>query len=172
MATPAERAVTSRARELAIKSGTRICFDPNIRPNRWGGEVAPAAEVSRDLIPGTFLFRSNDAEARAIAGVDDPRDAAAEIAALGAEIAVVTLGADGVVVRGACEAELPAPEVEVVTTLGAGDAFMGTLVAGLAELGWDGSRARRGAARRSRRRGRGLRPLVGARLGSSEWTPR
>ena len=89
--------------------GARVCFDPNIRPNRWGGEVAPAAEVSRELIPGTFLFRSNDAEARAIAGVDDPRLAAERIAALGAELAVVTLGADGVVVRGACEAELPAP---------------------------------------------------------------
>ena len=141
MATPAEREVTARARELALGRGARVCFDPNIRPNRWGGEVAPAAAVSRELIPGTFLFRSNDAEARAIAGVDDPRAAADRIAELGAELAVVTLGADGVVVRGACEAELPAPEVDVVTTLGAGDAFMGTLVAGLAARDWDPARA-------------------------------
>ncbi len=54
---------------------------------------------------------------------------------------MVTLGAAGVIVRGACEAELPAPAVEVVTTLGAGDAFMGTLVAGLALRDWDASRA-------------------------------
>jgi sugar/nucleoside kinase (ribokinase family) len=43
--------------------------------------------------------------------------------------------------RGACEAEAPAPEVEVVSTLGAGDAFLGTLLGGLAEADWDASRA-------------------------------
>ena len=60
---------------------------------------------------------------------------------MGAELAVVTMGPEGAVLRGACEAELPAPEVEVVSTLGAGDCFMGTLVAGLAERDWDSSRA-------------------------------
>jgi sugar/nucleoside kinase (ribokinase family) len=43
--------------------------------------------------------------------------------------------------RGACEAEVSAPQVEVVSTLGAGDAFMGTLVGGLSNLGWDLERA-------------------------------
>ena len=141
LATPGEREVTLRARELALERGARICFDPNIRPNRWGDEVEPAAEASRELIADSFLVRANRDEAMAIAGVDDPRQAAAWIAARGAEIAVVTLGAEGAVIRGACEAELPAPEVEVVSTLGAGDAFMGTLVAGLAASGWDAARA-------------------------------
>ena len=77
----------------------------------------------------------------AIAGVDDPRRAADELAAMGAELAVVTLAAEGAVIRGACEAEAPAPQVEVVSTLGAGDAFMGTLVAGLALRDWDPARA-------------------------------
>jgi fructokinase len=141
LATAEERAVTLRARELAIERGARICFDPNIRPNRWGGDSRPAAEASRELIDGSFLVRANRAEAMAIAGVDDPRQAAARIADLGAEVAVVTLGAEGAVIRGACEAEAPAPEVDVVSTLGAGDAFMGTLVAGLARHDWDPSRA-------------------------------
>ena len=44
-------------------------------------------------------------------------------------------------IRGACEAEAPAAQVEVVSTLGAGDAFMGTLVAGLALRDWDAARA-------------------------------
>jgi len=141
LASPGEREVTLRARELALERGARLCFDPNIRPNRWGGEVEPAAAASRDLIAGSFLVRANRDEAMAIAGVDDPREAASWIAAHGAEIAVVTLGAEGAVIRGACEAELPAPEVEVVSTLGAGDAFMGTLVAGLAATVWDAARA-------------------------------
>ena len=141
LATPGEREVTVRARELALASGAKVCFDPNIRPNRWGGEVRPAAEASRALVEGSFLVRANREEAIAIAGVDDPRRAADELAAMGAVLAVVTMGEQGAVVRGACEAELPAPAVEVVSTLGAGDAFMGTLVAGLALRDWEPARA-------------------------------
>lgn len=141
LATPAEREVTLRARELALARGARVCFDPNIRPNRWNGDAAAAAAASRELVEGTYLLRANRDEAMALAGVDDPREAASRIAEMGAELIVVTLGEEGAVIRGACEAEAPAVEVEVVSTLGAGDAFMGTLVAGLAERGWDASRA-------------------------------
>ena len=141
LAAEREREVTLRARELALKAGVRVCFDPNIRPNRWGGKVEPAAQASRELIAGSYLVRTNLEESLAITSADDPRDAAAEIAALGAQLAVVTMGADGAVVRGACETELPAPQVDVVSTLGAGDVFMGTLVAGLAQRDWDASRA-------------------------------
>ena len=141
LATAGEREVTLRARDLALERGLRVCFDPNIRPNRWGGDPGPAARASRELVAGSAVVRANRDEATAITGVDDPREAAAALVELGAELAVVTMGAEGAVMRGACEAELPAPEVEVVTTLGAGDAFMGTLVGGLAGLGWDLSRA-------------------------------
>ena len=141
LASPGEREVTLRARELAIERGVRVCFDPNIRPNRWGGDPRPAAEASRELVEGSFLVRANREEACAIAAVGDPREAASRLVEMGAELAVVTLGAEGAVIRGACEAEAPAVEVEVVTTLGAGDAFMGTLVGGLATRGWDASRA-------------------------------
>jgi fructokinase len=141
LAGEAERTLTLDARELAREHGARICFDPNIRPNRWGGELEPAADASRELVAGSFLLRANRDEALAIAGVDDPRRAAAELAAMGAALAVVTLGPEGAVIRGACEAEAPAPAVEVVSTIGAGDAFMGTLVAEIAKRDWDASRA-------------------------------
>jgi fructokinase len=141
LAGAAERELTLRARELALERGARVCFDPNIRPNRWGGEVGPAADASRELVAGSFLLRANRDEALAIAGVDNPRRAAAELAGMGAELAVVTLGPEGAVMRGACEAEAPAPAVDVVSTIGAGDAFMGTLVAEIAKRDWDASRA-------------------------------
>ncbi len=141
LATEAEREVTLRARELALERGAHVCFDPNIRPNRWGGDPRPAAKASRELVARSAVVRASHAEALAITGAADPRQAAVELAALGAELAVVTMGAEGAVVRGACEAEAAAPEVEVVSTLGAGDAFMGTLVAGLAGLDWDLGRA-------------------------------
>jgi sugar/nucleoside kinase (ribokinase family) len=140
LATPAEREITLRARELALERGARVCFDPNIRPNRWGGDPRPAAEASRELVEGSYLIRANRDEASAIAGVDDPREAAEALAAMGAELAAVTLAEEGAVLRGACHAQAPAAEVEVVSTLGAGDAFMGTLVAGIATRGWDAAR--------------------------------
>lgn len=141
LATRGEREVTLRARELALERGAHICFDPNIRPNRWGGDPRPAAAASRELIEGSYLIRANRDEAMLIAGADDPRRAADELAALGAELAVVTMAEEGAVIRGACEAELPARAVEVVNTIGAGDAFMGTLVGELANRDWDASRA-------------------------------
>jgi sugar/nucleoside kinase (ribokinase family) len=141
LATADEREVTLRARDLAVERGARLCFDPNIRPNRWGGDPRPAAEVSRELVAGSYLLRANREEAAAIAEVDDPREAAGVLAEMGAELAVVTLGEEGAVIRGAVEAEAPAPRVEVVSTLGAGDAFMGTLVAELAKRDWDAGAA-------------------------------
>jgi fructokinase len=136
-----EREVTLRARELALEREVRVCFDPNIRPNRWGGHPERAIAISRELIEGSYLVRANREEAMGLAEVDDPREAAGELATMGARLAVVTLGEEGAVIRGACEAELPAPHVEVVSTLGAGDAFMGTFVAGLADREWDSARA-------------------------------
>ncbi len=141
LATPGEREATLRARELALERGVRLCFDPNIRPNRWGGDPRPAAEASRELVAGSYLVRANSEEATAIAEVDDPREAATALAEMGAELAVVTLGAEGAVIRGAAQAEAPSPRVDVVSTVGAGDAFMGAFVAGLAEVGWDPKRA-------------------------------
>lgn len=136
LAEEGERDVTDGARAAALEHGVRVCFDPNIRPNRWHGAIERAHEASRERVPGSFLVRANRNEAMAITGADDPRRAAAELAAMGVELAVVTLGVEGAVMRGACEAEAPAPEVELVSSIGAGDAFMGTLVAELAKREW------------------------------------
>ena len=63
LATPGEREVTLRARELALERGVRVCFDPNIRPNRWGGDPEPAAAISRELVAGSTVVRTNRTEA-------------------------------------------------------------------------------------------------------------
>jgi sugar/nucleoside kinase (ribokinase family) len=141
LASPGEREVTLRARKLALERGVHVCFDPNIRPNRWAGDPRAAADASRELVADSFVIRANRDEAAAIAEVDDPHEAASRLAEMGAEVAVVTLGEEGALIRGACEADAPGIDVEVVSTLGAGDAFMGTLVAGLDERDWDASRA-------------------------------
>jgi sugar/nucleoside kinase (ribokinase family) len=54
---------------------------------------------------------------------------------------VVTAGAGAVAARGSCTVEVTPPAVEVVSPLGSGDVFMGTLAAVLVADGWDLGRA-------------------------------
>jgi fructokinase len=138
-----ERELTLHARALALAGGVPVLFDPNVRGHRWA-ELELARRLCREACAGAFLVRANLEESRWLAGLPENADAetsAARICALGARIAVVTRGPDGAVMRGEVEAEHPGVEVETVSTLGAGDAFVGTLAAGLAERGWEASRA-------------------------------
>lgn len=140
MVTGSERALTLRARGLALDAGVPVLFDPNLRPTRWA-EAADALRACREACEGAFCVRTNREEARLLTGEDDPAAAAEALCGLGARLAVVTLGPEGALMRGAVSAEAPGVEVDIVSTLGAGDAFMGTLAAGLAEAGWECARA-------------------------------
>jgi fructokinase len=134
-----ERELTLRARRAARDSGARVLFDPNLRPHRWR-DIGRGVRLCREVIEGTLVVRANEQEAKELTGKSDPVAAAEEVCELGAELCVVTLGREGAVMRGAAIAERPSPEVDVVSPLGAGDAFMGALAAGLASVGWDATR--------------------------------
>ena len=85
------------------------------------------------LLPHVDVLLPNAVEACRIAGRDDPRAAAAELAAAGPLVAV-KLGADGAVAlqAGSDAVDAAAPEgVDPVDTVGAGDAFDAGLLAGL-----------------------------------------
>jgi fructokinase len=135
-----ERELTLRARRAARDSGAHLLFDPNLRPNRWR-ELSRGVRLSREMIDGTLVVRANQWEARELTGEADPAAAAQALCELGAKLGVVTVGREGAVMRGAAAAEESSPPVEVVSPLGAGDAFMGALAAGLAKLEWDPERA-------------------------------
>jgi len=134
-----EREVTIRARRAARDRGARVLFDPNLRPNRWR-ELDRAVRICREVIDGTLAVRANQWEAKELTGESDPAAAAQALCDLGAELGVVTVGREGAVMRGAASVELASPSVEVASPLGAGDAFMGALCAGLARVGWDATR--------------------------------
>jgi sugar/nucleoside kinase (ribokinase family) len=134
-----ERELTLRARRVARQRGARVLFDPNLRPNRWR-DMSRAVRACRDVIEGTFVARANEWEAKEITGKSDPPAAAEALCEMGATLGVVTVGREGAVMRGAASAEQSSPEVEVVSPLGAGDAFMGALAAGLAKVDWDPQR--------------------------------
>lgn len=131
-----ERRLTMLARREALDRGVPILFDPNLRPNRWKN-MDTAVGFCRELCDGALVVRTNRKEAEILTGIEDPAAAAGALCGLGARLGVVTLGPEGALVRGAASAEETSPEVEVVAPLGAGDAFMGTLAAGMAIRGWE-----------------------------------
>jgi sugar/nucleoside kinase (ribokinase family) len=134
-----ERELTLRARRVARQRGAHVLFDPNLRPNRWR-DMGRAVRVCREVIDGAFVARANEWEAKETTGESDPAAAAASLCEMGATLGVVTIGNKGAVMRGAASAEQKSPQVDVVSPLGAGDAFMGALAAGLAKVGWEPER--------------------------------
>ena len=105
-----------------------VTFDPNIR-----SALITDADAARDridrLLEKADVIKVSDEDLRWI----DPRRSPEQIGeawlALGASIVVVTLGAEGALAMCAAgNVRVPAPRVEVVDTVGAGDAFMTGLV--------------------------------------------
>jgi ribokinase len=89
--------------------------------------AAPARDMAPRLLALCDLVVVNRGEAAALLGADlPPAQAAARLAARGPGRVVVTLGAGGLATA---EGLRPAPAVRVVSTHGAGDAFVGALAA-------------------------------------------
>ena len=95
--------------------------------------LAPPFEVPRTVLENLDPLVVNEHEAAfllgdSVEGVEAALAAASNLLALGPKSAVVTVGADGAVfAEEEDEGYVPAPEVEVVDTTGAGDAFVGAL---------------------------------------------
>ncbi|HEV7949146.1 MAG TPA: ribokinase [Glaciihabitans sp.] len=102
--------------------------------------LSPSRDIPDELLALCDPLVVNESEAAAVAGqpVDSIEDARRVAEALLSRClsVVVTLGGDGVVVASGSQVEhLPAERVTVVDTTGAGDAFVGALVARLAQGG-------------------------------------
>lgn len=132
-----EREISERARELALEQGKPLFVDVNLRLNRWESPSL-AAQTVRSLCARAFLLKLNGEEARLLSGVSEPALAAEALAAeLGARVVVVTLGAEGALVRGEATADVPGVAAKAVDTTGAGDVLLGVLVAALANSSFD-----------------------------------
>ncbi len=130
-----ERELTMRARQTALDLGRPVIFDCNVRLHRWSSR-ADAAASANACVPGAMLVRANQAEAELMTGESDPERAALALRKAGAGLVVLTLGAGGAILRGNWSADVAAVPVDVVSTVGAGDALTGTLLARLAMSGF------------------------------------
>jgi len=121
-------AAVRRALECARRDGALTIVNP-----------APMPDHPLDFLSLVDYLTPNESEAARLTGrtlvdVDEAGAAAAAVRALGVAHAVITLGEHGVLADGPHGRQhVPAFEVAVVDTTGAGDAFNGALAVALAE---------------------------------------
>ena len=130
-----ERALTLAAREAALGAGKPVLFDPNLRVRRWR-DLDRARALIRASIEGATLLKVNRDEAALLTGLGDASEAAERLVQAGARLVVVTLGADGALLRGAVTADAAGVPARAIDTTGAGDVVTGVLVAALASSGF------------------------------------
>ena len=110
--------------------------DLDYRESLWVNKGAARAKAQESMKLATIVV-GNLQECEVAVGSKDENEAADALLALGVKLAVIKLGADGVLLATPTERVRIAPTpVEVVCGLGAGDAFGGALCYGILQ-GWD-----------------------------------
>jgi sugar/nucleoside kinase (ribokinase family) len=127
-----ERELTMRARETALELDRPVIFDADLRLHRWRSR-ADAAASANACVPRALLVRATAAEAALMTGEEDPEAAASSLVKAGARLVVLTLGREGAILRGELRASASGSSARVLSTVGAGGALTGILVARLAE---------------------------------------
>lgn len=132
---------------MARRPASTITYDPNARPAIMGTPRAARAIVD-EFVRAADVIKASDSDLVWLYPGQKPDDVAARWARAGAAVVVVTHGEDGVfaVTASGLQLRIPAPSVDVVDTVGAGDSFMSGLIDGLWSAGLLGG-ARRAALR-------------------------
>ena len=124
---PAVRRVLEVAREV----GARTVLDLDVPIE----DAVPALGTHEDLealLQLVDVIKPSLVATRGLVSSEEPKEVARELSRYGAEAVFITTGADGCVAHvGGATLEAPGFETDVVDTTGAGDAFLGGLLAGL-----------------------------------------
>ncbi len=129
----APRVTGATARAMLDARGRRrhTVLDLDYRALFWPSEQVAGREIGA-AVEAVTVAVGNRRECEVAVGTGEPDGAADALLERGVELAIVKLGADGVLVATAEErTRVPPVPVEVVCGLGAGDAFGGALCHGL-----------------------------------------
>jgi len=130
-ALPARDATLSAVRR-AREAGVLVSYDPNYRPALWDSEAEARDWMARPLPLADILKVSRD-ELSLLAGTEELEEGTRRMEALGIQLVLVTLGADGVLCRRqGRNMRVPGVGVQVADTNGAGDSFLGAVLSRLA----------------------------------------
>lgn len=119
------RAAIHAAMEEAQDAGVTVSFDVNHRASLLP-DLAAARELYRSIATRSDIIFAGDDEAEILTGETEHEAQLDALLALGAQVAVVKLGADGALAgtNAGERMRMPAVPVKVVDTVGAGDAFV------------------------------------------------
>ena len=143
---PRSRPAVEALQARAHGGGVVVSYDPNARPSLmpdpWDARAIVAEGVAL-----SHLVKASDEDVEYLYPGLALDVVAHEWTNLGAALVVITLGSDGAVAYTPAGevARVAAPAVNVVDTVGAGDAFTGGLLAALGALGLDTPDALHGA---------------------------
>jgi fructokinase len=119
----------------ALPATALLALDPNCRPAAIAEPDAYRARIDR-VLRRTDLVKASVEDLDYLFPGRDPLDSARRLVAGTPAAVVVTRGADGAIVIGPhAEIAVAAPAVAVVDTIGAGDAFVGALLAWWSQRG-------------------------------------
>ncbi|MFD4368481.1 carbohydrate kinase [Rhodococcus sp. NPDC058521] len=114
------------------RGSATISYDPNVRPDLFD-DAPNARERIRKLVSLADIVKVSDEDLRWFDPADEPETTAQQWLSSGVAVVVVTAGADGAfALSDAGRVDVTARNVQVVDTVGAGDAFMAGLLDGFA----------------------------------------
>ncbi len=117
------------------ETGRLTMLDPNIRPDFISDVPAYRARIAR-MMARADIVKLSDEDLLWLSGSGDPVALARELIGDSARIVFLTEGADGArAITRTLELHAPAPRVEVVDTVGAGDTFNAGVLAALDRAG-------------------------------------
>lgn len=129
------RSATIFAARHAHNSGTLVSYDPNYRPALWRTQE-DAQQWMTIPLPLVDVIKLTEEELDLVAGTGDPEEGSRLLEERGIRLIMVTLGKRGVFYRWQGKTGLvPGFKVPVTDTNGAGDTFLGAVLARLAGRG-------------------------------------
>jgi fructokinase len=121
-----------RARE----AGVPVSFDPNVRP-ALAPDLGAVWRRVRRLADAASVLKLSDEDAAALGDADRPEALVDKLLGSDPALVAMTRGGDGALLRsGPHRVEVVAGKVVVADTIGAGDAWMAGLLAGIVTEGW------------------------------------
>lgn len=119
-----------KLKDYALKNNKIITFDANYRDALFGDNKETFVKCCKDFIKDSKIVKLSEEEASLISGIGNIEEAAKFIISLGCENLIITLGKEGALLTTKEKQILiPTQEVKMVDATGAGDAFIGAVIA-------------------------------------------
>ena len=124
--------------QLQQKNKYLLTFDPNIRHPLDGQDEENVRNRAKRLASLSHVVKASDEDLNWIFSNNSPKESAIKMIESGASLVVVTLGKKGAfaVNRKHDVVEVPAKEIDLIDSIGAGDTFAAALITQLLENSW------------------------------------